>query len=82
MNTNPLYSIGELKELDDVSRVNDYLTVGWVLLGNHVVQDGDPGYLSQRAIYSIGWSRELGEPVHPSTDLRDTAEEDGPSMLV
>jgi hypothetical protein len=49
--------------LGDTAEINAYLKAGWILLATRTAGDARGG---QQLLYAVGWSRELGEPQHPT----------------
>ena len=49
--------------LGDTAEINAYLKAGWTLLATRTSGDARGG---QQLVYSLGWSRDQGEPQHPT----------------
>ena len=57
------------RDLD--KKVNEYLALGWVLLGTHVRDACDPAGRLEKRIYSLGWPKSRGTPERPEAETYD-----------
>jgi hypothetical protein len=58
-----LREIGEIVEVGNAMRANEYLTLGWVLIAT--VAHGDTRH-GKTLWYSLGWPRSQGKAPHPT----------------
>ncbi|RIK75511.1 MAG: hypothetical protein DCC68_21040 [Planctomycetota bacterium] len=60
-----LAGIAKVVEVRDYARANEYLDLGWQLLGTHVVDEGHPKERHQATVYCLGWHSAKGEAQEP-----------------
>ena len=65
-----LSTIGEVFESTHYRDINQYLGLGWIIIGVGSDQYAENGYSLR---YSVGWPNDLGSPKHPEKLISDSA---------
>lgn len=69
-----LQNVIEVFQDGNIEKVNQYLSLGWVLLNVHTTDYGHPVERHQSTQFSLGWYKENGQvqkPKNPYSDLID-----------